>query len=92
MNTEKSLADAGLEIVQHPITHVRIHRTDGRWLVEYRRKPKWFIDGFWWFNDGKYVQYTDALARVEILKERGYYTFTRYINRIFKVGVVVHEE
>ena len=75
----------GLEVVQHPITHVRIHRIDGQWLVEYRRKPKWFVDGYWWFNDGKYVEYNEAMARAELLAGRGYYTYTRYKSVKFEV-------
>jgi hypothetical protein len=85
MNTEYSITDLGLEVVQHPITHVRIHRTDCQWLVEYRRKPKWFVDGYWWFNDGKYVEYNEAMARAELLKARGYYTYTRYKSEKFEV-------
>ena len=92
MNTDKTLAEVGLEVVQHPITHVRIHRIDGQWLVEYRRKPKWLVDGFWWFNDGKYIEYTDAYERAATLKERGYYTYIRYRSDKFEVGVEVYEE
>lgn len=73
-----SMDDLGLEYVKHPITQVRIHRTDGQWLVEFRRKPKWLIDGWWWFNDGKYVSYTDAAERASKLSGQGYYLKTRY--------------
>lgn len=75
---DTSINDLGLEFVKHPITAVRIHRTDGQWLVEYRRKPKWLIDGWWWFNDGKYVSYNDATARASKLSSQGYYLTTRY--------------
>lgn len=85
MNTEQTLAETGFEIATHPITHVRIHRTDGQWLVEYRRKPKWIVDGWWWFNDGKYVEYMDARERAELLKARGHYTYLRYLSNEFEV-------
>ena len=29
----------GVETVHIRITKLRIHRTDGKWLVEYRREP-----------------------------------------------------
>ena len=73
-----NMDDLGLEYVKWPITHVRIHRTDGQWLVEYRRKPKWILDRWWWFNDGKYVSYTDASARAAKLSSQGYYLSVRY--------------
>lgn len=73
-----SMDDLGLEFIKHPITAVRIHRTDGQWLVEYRRKPKYIIDRWWWFNDGKYVEYNDAKSRAEVLASQGHYLVTRY--------------
>ncbi len=80
MDSEQPLmSDLGLEYVKWPITHVRIHRTDGQWLVEYRRKPKWFFDKWWWFNDGKYVQYNDAKTRAAKLAGQGYALSTKYI-------------
>lgn len=77
--TQTTMKDLGLEYVKWPITHVRIHRTDGQWLVEYRRKPKWFFDQWWWFNDGKYVEYNDASARASILSSQGYCLYTKYV-------------
>jgi hypothetical protein len=68
----------GFESVQVPITSVRVHRTDGKWLVEYRRVPKYYIDKWWWFNDGTYVEYADARARVNTLLRAGYVTFVKY--------------
>lgn len=75
-NTDMS--ELGLEYVQWPIAHVRIHRTDGQWLVEYRRKPKWFFDRFWWFNDGKFADFTDAQDRAYRLAAQGYVLSVRY--------------
>jgi hypothetical protein len=72
------MAELGLEYVSWPITHVRIHRTDNQWLVEYRRKPKWFFDQWWWFNDGKFVDYTDAQDRAAKLLAQGFVLSTRY--------------
>ena len=76
---DTSMHELGLEYVKWPITHVRIHRTDGQWLVEYRRKPKWFFDRWWWFNDGKYVNYTDAAERAALLSNQGYCVYIRYV-------------
>jgi hypothetical protein len=46
--------------------------------VEYRRKPKWFLDKWWWFNDGKFVDYTDAQDRAGKLAAQGYILSVRY--------------
>lgn len=70
--------DLGLEFIKWPITAVRMHRTDGQWLVEYRRKPKWFFDRWWWFNDGKFPDYTQAKARADQLGATGYILSVRY--------------
>lgn len=64
----------GVEFDKISITKLRIHRTGGKWLVEYRRFPRWplQLDRWWWFNDGVYVDYSDAAGRVEFLKSTGY--------------------
>lgn len=85
-----SMDSLGLEYVKLPITAVRIHRTDGQWLVEFRRKPKWLIDGWWWFNDGKYVSYTDASERASKLSSQGYYLKLRY--KRDQYVVIPHED
>lgn len=79
------MADLGLKYVEWPITRVRIHRTDGQWLVEYRRKPKWYFDQWWWFNDGKYVDYTAAQERAGTLVKRGYTLYLRYYRDQYEV-------
>lgn len=68
--TELVANEYGVEFDRIEITKLRIFRTDGKWLVEYRRKPRWpfGIDQWWWWNDGVYVEYTDALERVEFLR------------------------
>ena len=43
----------GVEFDHIKVTRLRIHRTNGKWLVEYRREPRWFLglDRWWWFDD-----------------------------------------
>jgi hypothetical protein len=64
----------GVEFDHIKITKLRIHRTDGKWLVEYRREPRWFLglDRWWWFDDGTYIDYSDASARVDTLLGIGF--------------------
>ena len=65
----------GMEYVHTEVRALRIFRTDGKWLVEYRRKPRsilYFWDYFWWYDDGTYVNYNDAKQRVDYLREVGY--------------------
>lgn len=72
---ETDMSDIGLVYVKTPINRVRIHKTDGQWLVEYRKVPKnwWKVwDRFWWYNDGKYVSYNDAKYRAQALADDGY--------------------
>lgn len=86
MNIQKTdMAELGLEYQTWPITAVRIHRTDGQWLVEYKRKPKWYFDKWWWFNDGKFVDYTDAQKRANKLAAQGYYMSVRYRRDVIEV-------
>lgn len=72
----------GVEFDRIKITKLRIHRTGGMWLVEYRREPRWplDLDGLWWFNDGTYVEYTDASNRVDHLLDVGYVSKARFQN------------
>jgi hypothetical protein len=85
MDNDQTLMDLGMEYAKWPITQVRIHRTDGQWLVEYRRKPKWFLDKWWWFNDGKYVKYFDAKCRAAQLASQGYIESLRYVRDNYTV-------
>ncbi len=70
----------GVDFINHRITQLRIFRTDNKWLVEYRREPTWLLglDRWWWFNDGTYVDYSDALKRVEHLKSVKYTSTARF--------------
>lgn len=85
MHNSMTLTDNGMEVVITPITDVRIHRVDKQWLVEYRRKPQWYFDQWWWFNDGKYVEYRDAAVRAALLVDHGYVTSTKYKTQTYKV-------
>ena len=84
---QNKMSDLGLEYVKLPITNVRIHRTDGQWLVEYKKLPRWYAlwNWFWWWNDGKYVSYNDAVARAQKLSSNGYVLSTRYKRAEFYV-------
>lgn len=85
MHDNLTISDIGMGIVKIPITAVRIHRVDGQWLVEYQRKPQWYFDQWWWFNDGKYVEHNDAATRAELLREYGYVTVLKYKKETYKV-------
>lgn len=63
MNTE----DLGLEKYYYPIYKVRLSFAAGKWYVEYRRKPKYFFDKWWWFDDSVHTEYNDAQLRANIL-------------------------
>jgi hypothetical protein len=64
----------GVEFDHIKITKLRIHRTDDMWLVEYRREPRWFLglDRWWWFDDGRYANYSDATDRIDTLLGIGF--------------------
>ena len=64
----------GIEYKKILIRKLRIFRMGKQWLVEYQREVRAWApwDSFWWYNDGQYVEYYDALARVNELKLNGY--------------------
>ena len=66
-----NVADLGYEIVYDPITKVRLKFQEGKWLVEYRRKPRYFFDKWWWFDDGLYHDYGDAFVRAQTIAAEG---------------------
>ena len=66
-----NLSDHGLEVILNPITQVRLQFHAGHWYVEYRRKPKYFFDKWWWFDDSKHVEYNDAYVRAQTLAAQG---------------------
>ncbi len=63
MNTE----DLGLEEYLYPIYKIRLSFHAGKWYVEYRRKPKYFFDKWWWFDDSVHTEFNDAQLRANIL-------------------------
>jgi hypothetical protein len=71
----------GIEYEQISIKKLRIFRVGKQWLVEYQRVPRlWALwDYFWWYNDGQYVEYYDALGRVNDLKANGYANVPRFM-------------
>lgn len=70
----------GVEFDHVRIKKLRIFRLSKKWLVEYRREPRWplGLDRWWWFNDGIYVDYEDALKRVEYLKTVKFISMTHF--------------
>lgn len=70
----------GIEYEQISIRKLRIFRVGNQWLVEYQRAPRLWApwDHFWWYNDGQYVEYYDALGRVNDLKANGYVNIPRF--------------
>lgn len=67
MNTE----DLGLEEHLYPIYKIRLSFHAGKWYVEYRRKPKYFFDKWWWFDDSIHTEFNDAQLRANILAADG---------------------
>ena len=82
-----NLSDHGLEVVTHPITQVRLQFHAGHWYVEYRRKPKYILDRWWWFDDGKYADYPEALVRAQVLAATGGIKEVKHLDtQIFEVN------
>lgn len=63
--------ELGLEIIKHPIVSVRVQHHAGKWYVEYRRKPKYYIDKWWWFDDSTFKDFKDAYNRAQMLATEG---------------------
>lgn len=66
-----NIEDLGLEEYRHPITKIKLSFYHGKWYVEYRRKPKYFFDRWWWFNDSVHTSYVDAQLRANNLASDG---------------------
>lgn len=82
-----SLEDHGLEVKKYPITKVRLQFHNGHWYVEYRRKPKYILDRWWWFDDGKYADYPEALVRAQVLAATGGIKEVKHLDtQIFEVN------
>jgi len=81
-----TIADLGMEYAQTPIKQIRIHRTDGKWKVEYKKaKIRLPWDYFWWYSDGTFLRYQDAVDRATDLKHIGFVVSLRYKQDIFDV-------
>ena len=85
MKENLTIKDIGLEVIKWPITKVRVGKVDDRWLVEYRRKAKWVFDRWWWFDDSKYIDYREAVARAQAISAAGYITTIRNATPTFDV-------
>ena len=92
MKENLTIKDIGLEVIKWPITKVRVGKVDDRWLVEYRRKAKWVLDRWWWFDDGKYIDYREAVARAQAIAAAGYITAIRNAKPTFDVTPYDAEE
>ncbi len=70
----------GIEYEQISIKKLRIFRVGKQWLVEYQRTPRLWApwDYFWWYNDGQYVDYQDAVFRINELKTAGCVKIPRF--------------
>lgn len=75
----------GYEEVRYPITHARLSRIEGKWLVQYRRKSRWWIDGFFWFTDSVHTRFVDAEYRTNMLTNDKYYTRLEPIKRVIHI-------
>lgn len=80
------ISEIGLEEVIYPIKKVRVQHHAGHWYVEYQRKPKYFLDKWWWFDDSKYIDYKDAVYRAEVLVAQGGTKEIRHKQIEFTVG------
>lgn len=80
-----NISDLGLEIIREPILQVRVQFHAGHWYVEYRRKPKFFLDKWWWFDDSKHPEYNDAYVRAQTLAAEGGTKIIRHITQTFIV-------
>ena len=70
----------GIEYEKISIKKLRIFRVGKQWLVEYQRVARLWApwDYFWWYNDGQYGEYYDALGRVNDLKANGYINLPQF--------------
>lgn len=86
--TETVDNEYGMEYEEITIRKLRIFRIGKQWLVEYQRKPRVWApwDYFWWYDDGQYVSYYDALARINVLKQDGCVAIPRFMKvKIFTI-------
>jgi len=67
----ETLENLGLEIIKHPIKRVRLQFHSGLWYVEYQRPARYYVDGWWWFDDSTHPEYADAFKRAQQLANDG---------------------
>ncbi len=70
----------GVEYEEIVIKKLRIFRVGKQWLVEYQREPRLWApwDYFWWYNDGQYVEYFNAMGRIDELRTTGHVKIARF--------------
>lgn len=79
--TEPVDNEYGIEYKKITVKKLRIFRVGQQWLVEYQREPRAWApwDYFWWYNDGQYIQYYDAIARVEDIRDAREVSIARFM-------------
>lgn len=76
-----TIEDLGYEIVQVPITKVRVSCFNSKWYVEYRRKNSNIFTKWWWFDDSIHSSYSEANARAQVLTGFGYFEMVKRKNQ-----------
>ena len=82
-----TLDEEGFDVIKHPIKRVRVQFHAGLWYVEYQRPAKFYVDGWWWFDDSKHAEYKDAFARAQELSVEGGIKELRHKTLTFEVNV-----
>ena len=82
-----TLDEEGFDVIKHPIKRVRVQFHAGLWYVEYQRPAKFYVDGWWWFDDSKYPEYNDAYKRALALAEQKGTKEVRHKTLTLDVGV-----
>lgn len=80
-----NIEELGLELYYEPITDARVVNQSGKWLVEYKRKPLYFFDRWWWFTDGVYHDYKEAYSRAALISSECGIKKVKPKRHIFKV-------
>ena len=82
-----TLEEQGFEIIKHPIKRVRVQFHGGLWYVEYQRPAKYYVDGWWWFDDSTHPEYKNAFQRAHELATSGDREEIRRKTLFFEVDV-----
>ena len=80
-----TLDEEGFDVIKHPIKRVRVQFHGGLWYVEYQRPAKYYVDGWWWFDDSKHPEYKDAFQRAQELAAAGGTKEVRRKQLVFEV-------